>query len=133
MLGMTALIYAMIFIFERLFREKFKNSIVKLSFTVNGIKTECIGKIDTGCDLNEPFSSAPVIIADKSVFSDIDNTKTRVIPYSAIGISSVLFAQKADEVIINNKKIDKDIYIASGEVESSAFQAIINSEITRWI
>ena len=104
---------------------------VSLSFTVGTREYSCIGKIDTGCNLKEPFSSSPVIIADKSVISVSEGEGVRIIPYSAISGSSFLFAVKAESVTVDKKAVDKTVYIASAELNNPHFQAIINSDIVR--
>ena len=91
----------------------------------------CIGKIDTACRLIEPFSRAPVIIVDSSVMSIAPEAPARVIPYSAVGISSFLRAVKADKVCIDKKEIYGTVYIASADQLDTHFRAIINSEIIR--
>lgn len=131
LIALTAFIYYILLIIYKLFSERIKSTVVPLSFTVDDHTYNCIGKIDTGCNLREPFSSAPVIIADRTVFIADDRKPYRIIPYSAIGGSSFLKAVKAQSVIINKQPVEKEIYIASSEISSNSFQAIINSDITR--
>ena len=129
--ALTAVIYIIVLIIYKLFSERIKSTVVPLQFTVLQKTYSCIGKIDTGCNLKEPFSSAPVIIADPSVFTVEPDQPLRIIPYTAIGGSSFLKGVQAESVIINKKKIDKAIYIASSKIENSNYQAIINSDIIR--
>lgn len=131
LLALTAVIYATVYFIERLFRERIRHSVVRLEFTVNGDKYDCLGKIDTGCSLTEPFSGAPVAVTDSSVFTVDDRLVRRVIPYSTVGASSLMYAVKADEVIINGKAIGKTVYIAQGRISSSAYKAVINPDIIR--
>lgn len=131
LLVLTGVIYCAVYWIERLFRERVRASVVRLEFTVCGVSASCMGKIDTGCSLTEPFSGAPVIIADSGVLTIPDIPGRRVIPYSTVGGSSVLFGVRAQSVAINGKPVEKDIYIAQGEVRNCAYQAIINSDIIR--
>ena len=131
MLTVTALIYLIIFIIERLLRERLKSTVVKLSVSISGKDYDIVGKIDTGCSLTEPFSGAPVIIIDSGTYTTEITENSRVIPYTALSGSSVLFGNKADTVIIDGKKIHKDIFIASTKIDSSAYSAIINPEVLR--
>ena len=128
---LTVVIYTIVYILERLFRERLRASVVRLAFTVFDKDYACVGKIDTGCSLVEPFSGAPVIIADAAVLTIPDDAIRRVIPYTALGVSSVLFAVRADTVSINGKAVKNEVYIAQGRIPNTAYQAIINSEITR--
>lgn len=131
MLGCTALIYLVITLFGKLFRERMKSTVVSLEFVVDQQAYSCPAKIDTGCNLTEPFSAAPVIIVDSAVFQIGDRSAKRVIPYSTVGGSSLLYAVKAEGVRIDHSEIDKEIYIASTRISNVHFQAIINSEIVR--
>lgn len=128
---LTAVIYVILLLLYKLFSERIKSTVVPLQFTVLQRTYFCIGKIDTGCNLREPFSSAPVIIADASVFTVDHQEPIRVIPYTAIGGGSYLNGVKADSVMIDKKQIDREIYIASAEICNPHYQAIINSDIFR--
>lgn len=128
---LTAVIYVIILLIYKLFSERIKSTVVSLQFTVRQSTYSCIGKIDTGCHLREPFSSSPVIIADRSVFAVDPKQPFRVIPYTVIGGGSYLNSVKADSVMIDKKQIDKEIYIASADINNPNYQAIINSDIIR--
>jgi len=127
----TAIIYIVISLFHKLFRERIKNSVIPLKFSVNQHEYGCIGKIDTGCNLREPFSGAPVIIVDRSVMKIDDTVPKRVIPYSAVEKNSFLYAVKADCVKLDGKTVDREIYLALTDIKNDSFQAVINSEIVR--
>lgn len=90
LIALTAVIYVIMLLMYKLFSERIKSTVVPLQFTVLQKTYSCIGKIDTGCNLKEPFSSAPVIIADPSVFTVEPDQPLRIIPYTAIGGSSFL-------------------------------------------
>ena len=131
MILITAIIYVLLLILYKLFSERIKSTVVSMRFTVGGKEYSCVGKIDTGCNLTEPFSGSPVIIADKSIFPDNGYDKQRIIPYTAVSGSSFLRAVKAEKVVIDKKTIDTTVYIASADIKSSSFAAIINSDIIR--
>lgn len=131
LLASTGAIYLLMTLFQKLFRERIKASTVNLKYTALSREYTCIAKIDTGCDLTEPFSSAPVIVADSSVMTIPDDCPKRVIPYSAVDSTSILYGVRADSVFIDGKPIDREIYIAAAPLNSKRFQAIINSEIIR--
>ena len=129
--ALTSVIYIILVLLYKLFSERIKSTVVSLQFTIRECTYSCIGKIDTGCSLREPFSSAPVIITDSVVF-DVDKRKPfRIIPYTVLGGSSFLYAVKADSVIIDKHPVDKTVYIASTDLGHPQYQAIINSDITR--
>lgn len=90
------------------------------------------GRIDTGCSLTEPFSGADVIIAEKSVLRNLfyDESNMRVIPFSSLGGSGIIKGFRADDVYINSKRIEKEIYIGVCEnIIVGEVKAIINSNI----
>ena len=131
LLALTGIIYVLICAAERLFRERIRSTVVRLSFTVGGKDFACLGKIDTGCSLTEPFSGDPVIVADAGVFTLPDDAVKRVIPYRTVAASSLLYAARADAVTIDGKAVEKSVYIAQGSIRGSAYQAIIHSDIVR--
>ena len=131
LLVLTGIIYVLVCVVEKIFRERMRSSVVRLSFTLGEHVYNCLGKIDTGCSLTEPFSGDPVIVADTSILILPDDAVKRVIPYRTVGASSLLYAVHADAVFISGKPIPKSIYIAQGDVHNSAYQAIIHSDIIR--
>lgn len=130
--ALTAAIYLIVLVFYQLFSERIKSTVVSLRFSVNEKTYSCIGKVDTGCNLREPFSSAPVIIIDKAVLDINHNIQPiRIVPYTTVNGSSYLNAVKVDTLQINKKPIAEVVYIASGNIHNPNYQAIINSEIIR--
>ena len=131
MIAITAAVYAVLYLFEKLFRQRLRPSAVLLRFQVGQKSYSCAGMIDTGCTLTEPFSDAPVIIVDNSVLTLSDDCDRRIIPYTALNHSSVLFGVKADSVTVGDKTVSKTVYIAVSDLHNRAFQAIINSDVIR--
>ncbi len=131
MIILTAVIYIILLVISKLFSERIKSTVVPVKFSINKKDYSCIGKVDTGCNLTEPFSNSPVIIVDRSIITINDNEPRRIIPYTSIGGSSYLSAVKADSVTIDNKCIDKIIYIAMSDINNGQYEAIINSDILR--
>ena len=69
--------------------------------------------VDTGCNLTEPFSGLPVIIADRDLIDeDIPKEKKRLIPYSTLAGEGALYGFKPDKVEIDGKELEKGCYIA---------------------
>ena len=131
LLGSTAIIYIGVTVFQKLFCERIKRTIVRLTFTVDGNHYKCMAKIDTGCSLTEPFSGSPVIIVDPEIFQIGASLQKRVIPYSTVAHSSMMYAVKADRIMIDDSYIDKTVYIAVNTIGDRDIQAVINSEIVR--
>lgn len=132
LIAVTIAVYLIIIILQRIFRSDIKETDVQLKIQLDDEEFYCTGRIDTGNNVVEPFSGAPVIIAEKSVFNNIRINKPRVIPYRLLNGSSILYATKAKKIHINNKEVEKEVYVAlfDGEIDKTA-KAIINSEILR--
>lgn len=131
MIVITSLIYLILLLIRKLLHKRISNTIVNLSFAYQNHTYSCLGKVDTACSATEPFSGDPVIITDKSVFDTADLMNKRVIPCKTLSGSSLLYAVKCDELIIDHKEIKKSVYIGSADIAESSFQAIINSDIVR--
>lgn len=131
LLALTAVIYLTVILLYKLFSERIKGTVASLHFTVRENEYSCIGKIDTGCNLREPFSFAPVIIIDPTVMNTEQEAFIRIIPYSTVNGGSYLKAVRADRVQINKRSISETVYIATGNINNPHYQAIINSEIIR--
>lgn len=132
LIGISVAIYLVILIISRLFQTDISNTMVNLNMTIDDKEYSCIGKIDTGNSLTEPFSGSPVIVAEKSILGDIKGKAARVVPYKALGNTGIVYAVKANKVVIDKKEIPKDIYIGiyDGDIDPN-FKAIINHNIVR--
>lgn len=128
-----------------------KELLHRIKVKKGGGSWEFFGKTDTGCSLYEPFSGSPVIIADAQVFEksdtaggssgksqekapsfDDENTVFRIIPYETLSGDGFLKAFKADEVYIDGKRSEKEIYIAisKGKLrDKDTAMALLNHDI----
>lgn len=80
----------------------------------HGSNTVCfLGKIDTCCNVCEPFSSAPVILVEKELLHDIktDEKKMRIIPFSTLSGNGIIKGFKCDRLYINDVYFEKEVYI----------------------
>lgn len=131
-ISISIVIYILFILFQRLFSCDIENTLVDLKFKIKNKEYECVAKIDTGNSVVEPFSGAPVIVAEKSIITEILNLNKRVVPYKTINGTGILYAVKACNVYIDKKEINKEIYIGVYDgVIDSQIKAIINSEIIR--
>lgn len=131
MIALTAVIYLILIWIRKLMRSRITNTIVNITFCCQEREYSCMGKIDTACSAAEPFSGDPVIIVDTSVFDTADKENRRVIPYRTLSGASLLYAVKCEKLLIDNREINKSVYIGSADIADSSFQAIINSQIVR--
>lgn len=130
---LTLCCYIILYIFKRITgKQGIMEKICKVHIKLND-KSYCFfGKVDTGCDVKEPFSGAPVIIVEKTVFNNlkIEDNNYRVIPFSSLGGEGILTGIKAQEVIIDEHKIEKDIYIGiCKNILNGEIKALIPNDI----
>lgn len=91
-------------------------------------------KIDTGCNLIEPFSGDYVIVAEQNIFENYipDETKMRIIPFESLGGNGIVRGFPPDEVKIDGKEIGKNIYIGiCNDVLKGDVKAIIPYELVK--
>lgn len=91
-------------------------------------------KIDTGCNLTEPFSGDYVIVAEENIFENYvpDETKMRIIPFESLGGNGIVRGFPPDEVKIDGKEIGKNIYIGiCNDVLKGDVKAIIPYELVK--
>ena len=91
-------------------------------------------KADTGCNLTEPFSGNYVIVAERKLFDGFvpSETKTRVIPFESLGGNGIVKGFPPDEVKIDGRKIDNNIYIGiCDNVLKGDVEAIIPYELLK--
>lgn len=128
-----SLIFYLIFcVLKRLLEHNTFRSLVNIKIIISDKEYTYIGKVDTGNSVTEPFSGAPVIITERSVFRDYVISKPRIIPFEVLNGDGFVLGVKPQRVYIDNKLINKDIYIGlyNGTINSN-FKAIINSKIIR--
>lgn len=125
-------IYILILIVMKILDNDIDNFEVSLEVKCCNQTIECKAKVDTGCNVVEPFSQEPVIIIEESIFKANVTENLRIVPYNALGSQGILKAYKAKEVYIDKKRIDKIIYIGvyNGKIDEN-FKAIINAQILR--
>lgn len=125
--------FVMLFIQRLTGRSEVKSTLVNVSFAIQNKIYSCVGKIDTGCTLKEPFSSAPVIVVDRKILGNnfiIDDKNIRIIPFDTINGKGMLKSFAPEWVSINCNKIEKMIYIAISENKfNSNFEALLNMEV----
>lgn len=114
-------------------KENAKDLVCNIDAYANGDSFKFVGKVDTCCNLTEPFSGLPVIVAEKQLFNNkikIEQNNMRVIPFESLGGKGIIMGFKPDKVLIDKKPLHKDIYIGICEdVFKGEIKAVINSEI----
>lgn len=92
----------------------------------NGRNVTCTALMDTGNNLCDPFSGYPVIMADKSIFSQLfSEDKIRLIPISTVNGESLIRAFKPEKISVNNFSTDK-VYIGESNTNLNEYKIILN-------
>lgn len=92
----------------------------------NGKTFSCLGLMDTGNNLREPFSDYPVVMADKAIFNRVySNESIRVIPVSTVNGESIIRAFKPQKITIGSFTTDK-VYIGESAVALDEYKIILN-------
>lgn len=90
-------------------------------------------KIDTGCNLKEPFSGNYVIIVEKSLLSNFTPNKTRVIPFNSLGGDGLIEGFKPDNIKINGIEQANEIYIGiCNNILKGDAKALIPYELVKY-
>ena len=124
--------YLISVIIIRIYNNKIaKKELYQAVVSKNGREYKFFAFADSGNNLKEPFSNAPVIIADKSLFDDIETE--RLVPYSTIGGEGVLNAFKPDKTLIITSRGQTelcDVYVALNDnLKKGEYRGIINPKI----
>lgn len=98
-----------------------------VSIHQNGKIVSGTALMDTGNTLREPFSSYPVVMADKEVFRQffIPDEKFRLIPVTTVNGDSLIKAFRPEYLQIDGFKTDK-IYIGESTVPHEQYKIILN-------
>lgn len=92
----------------------------------NGRNVTCTALMDTGNNLCDPFSGYPVIMVDKSIFTQLFNEeKIRLIPVSTVNGDSLIRAFKPEYIFINKFTTNK-VYIGESNTSLDEYKAILN-------
>ena len=90
-------------------------------------------KIDSGCNVKEPFSGDYVIIAEEDILDGCvpDDENTRIIPFGSLGGDGILKGFKPDKIKINGAEIN-NVYIGiCKNVIKGDIRALIPYEISK--
>ena len=135
LLGCAFIAYLLSCLIVRLYNRRVSsNEIYTITAVKNGKSITLFAFADTGNRLREPFSNAPVIVAEGNRVSEFSaDFEKRLIPASTVSGRAFLEAFKPDELTIKTakgeEKID-NVYIALWEdMKNEAYSAVFNPEI----
>lgn len=93
------------------------------------------GLIDTGCELFEPLSGSPVIVADKKFFKDIENSEIKIYISTASGKCGLDMLLPEKIVSVGEWEIVPNVVLALSDngFENERYNALINPAACRKI
>lgn len=135
----TTAAYLIVTLIERLFFSRIsEKQLYDITIVVNGKALSTKALADTGSNLKEPFSGAPVVICDRMLAQKItpqEKEKFRVIPCLTVTGEGLLEGFRPDYIEIAGENINiktSDVYIAiSREKIVGEYQALLNPQILK--
>lgn len=115
----TVISYAVISVILRLTdKKKPKKQYYPITLISGDEKVTLRGFMDTGNNLKEPFSFAPVIVTSEEIYKKLysanKNRKERIIPVSTVRGEGIMTSFKLDGAVFTGKNIH-NIYLGCGE------------------
>lgn len=129
---LTLCSYYIMIILKRLTKGVNGHETCNIEIITGGQSYTFCAKIDSGCNLKEPFSGDYVIIAEKSLFENLNiaDHKTRIIPFESLGGEGIIKGFRPEMVQINGRKAGNKIYIGICEnILKGEIKALIPSEL----
>ncbi len=110
---LTLVCYYILYIIKRLTKGVSGGETCNVEISVDDNIYTFTAKIDTGCNLKEPFSGDYVIVAEKILLEGYtpDSRKTRIIPFESLGGSGIISGFKPDSIKIDGIPKNNNLYI----------------------
>ena len=135
---LTAVCYCVLSVINLLIKAKAPSGTV-FNVTIEFGKScfSCRALLDTGNTLFEPFSSFPVIVAERNIFGEsfsVPDEKLRLVPCSCVTNEGVLRAFRPDKLTVSspNGKFETDsVYIAitDEKIKNSDFKVLLHPQL----
>lgn len=136
----TTAAYLLISVFRRILDRADVQKSYRLTIEKNGKSVQLTAFSDSGNNLRDFFTGLPVIVCRLSSVSEIapegitsaqsePPVGVRLIPYTTIDGTGVIAAFRADEVIVDGKRVDALIGVGEKAMESEDFEAVLNPKI----
>lgn len=129
---LTLICYYILLLIKKLTKSVYKSDIHNIEIKINNKSYIFNAKLDTGCNVKEPFSGKSVIVVEKEIFGDFipDKAKVRIIPFTSLGGRGILSGFCADNIIIDGKAVDNSVYIGICEnIFNGDIKALIPGEL----
>ncbi len=131
---LTLACYYILKLIKRLTKGVCGNGTCNVELELDGRAFTFCAKIDSGCNVKEPFSGDYVIIAEKELLDEFspDKSKVRVIPFESLGGNGILTGFRPNSIMIDKTEISNEVYIGICEnVLKGDVRALIPYEIVK--
>ena len=131
---LTLACYYILKLIKRLTKGVCGNGTCNVELELDGRTFTFCAKIDSGCNVKEPFSGDYVIIAEKELLDEFspDKSKVRVIPFESLGGNGILTGFRPNSIMIDKTEISNEVYIGICEnVLKGDVRALIPYEIVK--
>lgn len=131
---LTLLCYYILKLIKRFTKGETGRQACVVEVTLAGKTDTFTARVDTGCNLKEPFSGSWVVIAEKEILHNLrpDGDKMRIIPFESLGGNGLLRGYRLDEIKIDGRRAGCEVYLGISEgVLKGNTRAIIPQELTK--
>ena len=137
-LAATVLAYGAVRLLQRLTgREEPKTLLCRVTASRAGKSVAFTARVDTGNSLTEPFSGAPVIVADAAAIAALipgEDEGCRLVPFHTVSGSGLLRAFRPDDLLVEcagrvTKPPQAYLAVSLRPVSGEGFQAILNPSL----
>lgn len=110
---LTLVVYFILLLFKKIFRNHCRPALLKrVRVNYENYVSDIVCKVDSGLNAKEPFSGSSVIVVDKNALGfNVKETVLRVIPFKSLGGNGIIYGFKPDNVSIDDKIVNEEIYI----------------------
>lgn len=129
---LTLVCYYTLYIIQRLTKGESGSKICNIEVKINENSYSFLAKVDTGCNLKEPFSGDFVIIAEETLIDNYtpSEDKVRMIPFQSLGGNGIIKGFKPNEIKIDGIQKENSVYIGiCSNVLTGDIKALIPEEL----
>lgn len=129
---LTVICYYIQYIIRRLTKGEDGCDICNIEVKINEKLFSFPAKVDTGCNLKEPFSGDYVIVVENLLIDNYipPNNNSRFIPFESLGGCGIIRGFKPNDVKIDGEQKDNSIYIGiCNNVLKGDIKALIPAEL----
>lgn len=129
---LTVICYYIQYIIRRLTKGEGGFDICNVEVIINENSYSFPAKVDTGCNLKEPFSGDYVIVVEKSLIDNYNpsDDNSRIIPFESLGGCGIIKGFKPNGIKIDGVNKDNCIYIGiCNNILTGDIKALIPEEL----